>query len=747
MGASKRDRIIFVGAAILLVIRFVGLLGPTDEVPSSALRTLSLLMDIGLVIGVVGVGLRILGSLPKDASKAGWVFLLVVGAVAGIGIFGIRLSGGQRFELPSRTSQSSTRREGLPKQLHELFLSMGRRTEKFGSSRWGQALLSKDPAKIRTLTRADLREAREVSGELHENIQQILKIFAEAESKKIDLSTSSTEPPATRVETWRAAEEGINGTQELLGLIDSHWDEWLADPFATGSDVKPWQAEIMRLSNAVAQSHKKFQALVEPGTAPLPASGETAALQSKLDALVQSWGPLVMKIQHQRWLTTGGAERRKLPRKELLEAREILRSLLGYNDQVLAIFAEAQSKGIEIPKDREEPLLSQPEYWRAAGEAYRAFADSLNLIDQNFDEYVAHPSFPDAKGEQKPWQREILRLDDVRILRSKEMETLRDPAKGLLPELKALIESVVRDEDEINATRWAKAHSDATQRRTLTRQDTKDFTEIHGKSIERSKRIGELLLQAAKERIDVSAASTDRVLIQPEFWQTQQKMRELVAERLALREKHWDEWLAAGDPTTEKNLSPWQADLKRLIDEGDVTYKKLEAIIKRPPAVASTQVAPVPSLPRNGMEELALKTHLLPAVADYVQARDRLQQTRWIKTPDVSAFHPHKITGADLHEAGEKMRALIVTIDKVIADLSRSSVPVPAAETEYWGAKRETYVLFQELTKLLEDHWKEWHGSGIERGAVNLKPWQTEAVRLNTAIVKLGENKLISILL
>ena len=149
----------------------------------------------------------------------------------------------------------------------------------------------------------------------------------------------------------------------------------------------------------------------------------------------------------------------------------------------------------------------------------------------------------------------------------------------------------------------------------------------------------------------------------------------------------------------------------------------------------------------NDMALLALKTHLLPAVADYVQARDRLQQTRWLKSPGVNAYHPQKITAADLRDAGEKLRQLIVSVDKIIADLKASTVPVPAAETEFWRAKREISVLFQDLTKLLEVHWKEWHVTGIGPGKGDLKSWQQEALQLQTEIDRLKESKGESILL
>jgi hypothetical protein len=201
---------------------------------------------------------------------------------------------------------------------------------------------------------------------------------------------------------------------------------------------------------------------------------------------------------------------------------------------------------------------------------------------------------------------------------------------------------------------------------------------------------------------------------------------------------------------TNPTPTPGMTDLElKQMQDLFATVKKMEELSKKtpPPPPAMSTAAPASSPQANDMNTLALQTHLLPAIADYTQARNRLQQTRWIKSPDANAYHPQKITEADLRDAGQKMRGLLATVDKVIADLKASTVPVPAAETDFWRAKREATVLFQELTKLLEDHWKEWHVSGIEPRSGNPKPWQTEVVRLQTEIDKMNENKPTSILL
>jgi hypothetical protein len=147
------------------------------------------------------------------------------------------------------------------------------------------------------------------------------------------------------------------------------------------------------------------------------------------------------------------------------------------------------------------------------------------------------------------------------------------------------------------------------------------------------------------------------------------------------------------------------------------------------------------------MSRLILKTRLLPAVADYHRALGRLQATRWVKSPDANSYHPQKITQADLHDANEKLGELIAAIDKLRADLEAATEPVPASEKEYWRIKRETSGVFQQLTRLLEDNWKEWHVSGIQPKTGEPKAWQKEAVRLQTEIDKLKQIDQTSILL
>jgi TPR repeat protein len=150
----------------------------------------------------------------------------------------------------------------------------------------------------------------------------------------------------------------------------------------------------------------------------------------------------------------------------------------------------------------------------------------------------------------------------------------------------------------------------------------------------------------------------------------------------------------------------------------------------------------------NNANKLLLKVHVSQAISNYKQASERSRQNRWLKSLEDDAYDSQKITRADLHDANEKLRELIGSVDRVIADLNAvRTVPVPDSEREYWQVTREHALLFQQLTRLLEENWKEWHGSGIQPKTGETKPWQEEADRLRGEIDKLNKAKLSSTLL
>jgi hypothetical protein len=398
-----------------------------------------------------------------------------------------------------------------------------------------------------------------------------------------------------------------------------------------------------------------------------------------------------------------------------------------------------------------------------------AVLQKFALIDQHWEEWKAQPETPDEKS-MKPWQREMKRLDGVIAAKLKEVQAATaaagatpsaapSPAPAevtrLVKELRDLIGLWQASVQKSSASRWGNIDpKDPARKRTLTRRDFEEARERQREQIDYQDRIAKLLAEAQSQGIDVSGANKEARLLRPKFWRRMQEVDAIRLKQRKLIDQHFAEWLRSPETVNAKS-KPWQREIDRLEEEQEAGERQFTALTETTPVTAAPSVAPTtpppapraPSPPANNFDQLALQTHMLPAVADYATALKRLQATRWIKSPDANSYHPQKITRADLHDAGEKLRELIAAIDKLRKDLDAQTLPVPAAEKEYWRIKRETSIAFQQLTRLLEDNWNEWHVSGIEPKTGEAKPWQKEALRLQTEIDKLKQIDQTSILL
>lgn len=113
---SKIDRIVFAVVGVFLVITFVGRLFPVDEKPGRTVRVLTIVFDVGMAVGLVGLGTKLLRETPRGTPGRGaWLFLFGAGLISSLGIFVIHLTGGQRVEwaprkTPLRSAFSDTPR-------------------------------------------------------------------------------------------------------------------------------------------------------------------------------------------------------------------------------------------------------------------------------------------------------------------------------------------------------------------------------------------------------------------------------------------------------------------------------------------------------------------------------------------------------------------------------------------------------------------------------------------------------------
>ena len=93
----KRERVLFVIIALVLIFNFVRRLYPVAEQSGSAENIITFLADLGMAVGLIGLGVRILKAIPRESEGRGkWVALLVAGSMAVAGIFVIHANGGPR---------------------------------------------------------------------------------------------------------------------------------------------------------------------------------------------------------------------------------------------------------------------------------------------------------------------------------------------------------------------------------------------------------------------------------------------------------------------------------------------------------------------------------------------------------------------------------------------------------------------------------------------------------------------------
>lgn len=276
MKKAGRDRGLFGAAALCLVLTCVWRLLRADESLSPTLNTLSIVLELALVIGLVGLAPRVLRSLPAGSARGGWTFLLVVALAAALGIFGLRLSGRPRLiaakrahfadlELPVRSSTESLEAGEMRIRLSSFIQQAAKSGDRFANSRWLAVWASRDPAQVRTLTRREFQAARASCREVEEWTEKILKVFDEAASQRVDLSDASLVPAANRRETWLVAREEFGSAGDYMGVVDQHWDEWLANPFpAEGAQLKPWQEELQRSMGVFVVRLRQFHDLLRP---------------------------------------------------------------------------------------------------------------------------------------------------------------------------------------------------------------------------------------------------------------------------------------------------------------------------------------------------------------------------------------------------------------------------------------------------------------------------------------------------
>lgn len=118
--------------------------------------------------------------------------------------------------------------------------------------------------------------------------------------------------------------------------------------------------------------------------------------------------------------------------------------------------------------------------------------------------------------------------------------------------------------------------------------------------------------------------------------------------------------------------------------------------------------------------------YLGAALSHYDSRSVYLNRNRWMQVCGDSSGYEH-ITRGDLQLFDSMSRDTLGTIDEVLQH-------PPVSDQEPWRVRRALISACSEQAKLFEANWDEWHASGINPPQGEAKPWQKEAMRLQSEI-------------
>jgi len=104
-----------------------------------------------------------------------------------------------------------------------------------------------------------------------------------------------------------------------------------------------------------------------------------------------------------------------------------------------------------------------------------------------------------------------------------------------------------------------------------------------------------------------------------------------------------------------------------------------------------------------------------------------LKRNPWMQVCSGATFGYEHIIPQDLRSFDSMSRDALGTIDEVLQQL-------PASSQEPWRVRRALISACSEQSKLFEANWDEWQAHGIKPTQGEAKPWQKEAMRLQSEI-------------
>jgi tetratricopeptide (TPR) repeat protein/DNA-directed RNA polymerase subunit RPC12/RpoP len=110
----------------------------------------------------------------------------------------------------------------------------------------------------------------------------------------------------------------------------------------------------------------------------------------------------------------------------------------------------------------------------------------------------------------------------------------------------------------------------------------------------------------------------------------------------------------------------------------------------------------------------------------YKMHSNLLNMTRWMQLRR-SASGYKQISREDLRDFDAKAQDMLASIDHVLGYL-------PVSDQEPWRVRRALMSACSEQARLFEANWNDWHASGVKPKKGEAKPWQKEAMRLQSEI-------------
>jgi tetratricopeptide (TPR) repeat protein/DNA-directed RNA polymerase subunit RPC12/RpoP len=110
----------------------------------------------------------------------------------------------------------------------------------------------------------------------------------------------------------------------------------------------------------------------------------------------------------------------------------------------------------------------------------------------------------------------------------------------------------------------------------------------------------------------------------------------------------------------------------------------------------------------------------------YKMHSNLLNMTRWMQLRR-SASGYRQISREDLRDFDAKAQNMLASIDHVLGYL-------PVSDQEPWRVRRALMSACSEQARLFDANWNDWHASGVKPKKGEAKPWQKEAMRLQSEI-------------